>query len=57
MEYFKLRDGNKLPVIALGPGAVVRKEVLPYAHLSSNPIMGHRTKRILRIERKEYQTY
>ena len=38
MEYFKLRDGNKLPVIALGPGAVVRKEVLPYAHLSSNPI-------------------
>ena len=23
MEYFKLRDGNKLPVIALGPGAVV----------------------------------
>lgn len=39
MEYFKLRDGNKLPVIALGPGAVVRKEVLPYAHLSSNPIV------------------
>ena len=39
MEYFKLRDGNKLPVIALGPGAVVRKEVLHYAHLSSNPIV------------------
>lgn len=39
MEYFKLRDGNKLPVIALGPGAVVRKEVLSYAHLSSNPIV------------------
>lgn len=29
------------------------------AHLKGNPRfhMGHRTKRILRIERKEYQTY
>ena len=25
--------------------------------LSETVIMGHRTKRILRIERKEYQTY
>lgn len=28
-----------------------------YAQASGNENMGHRTKRILRIERKEYQTY
>lgn len=28
-----------------------------YRKCKSDEVMGHRTKRILRIERKEYQTY
>lgn len=32
-------------------------EIARYDHRFEKGIMGHRTKRILRIERKEYQTY
>lgn len=35
MEYFNLSDGEKLPVIGLGPGAFLRKGAF-YKHLSKN---------------------
>ena len=35
----------------------IYKDSLGYVWLGTGNSMGHRTKRILRIERKEYQTY
>ena len=44
------------PMTTLKAQNMEKEKQLP-EYLSAFPFMGHRTKRILRIERKEYQTY
>jgi len=53
---FLRKENNELAIICRSPFQVL----CAIEYLRSNIIedyMGHRTKRILRIERKEYQTY
>ena len=43
--------------IASDDNSKILKRIYKGVYRFSDPSMGHRTKRILRIERKEYQTY
>lgn len=54
-----MQEAMKVDIVELNKaeafGALMAVFLWIYGFMS--PIMGHRTKRILRIERKEYQTY
>nr|DAK20299.1 MAG TPA: hypothetical protein [Caudoviricetes sp.] len=53
----EIRNILMMVLLSFMPSTTIKAQFNTVGRLYNQQVMGHRTKRILRIERKEYQTY